>query len=182
MHWQAILNEFRGGDVAQLIECWVRSTPQCSRGFFSPTQFWVQTLLRCLHGTNVQLCAFTSMHVLKIPSNDCHTFVWRHENTPYTRPTLGDGVSLRKWQGNSKRSHIMRFILLKKKQVCYLHEQWQWGIKCDMTGLKMGFSQSPQSPRAVVVLLTESSALSSMPYLFPHKPSFRPPCGNCNLM
>ena len=61
------------GDVAQLVRASDRhaadagSIPRCGKGFFSQSQFSVQTLLRVSVHPRVQSHALTSVNMLKIP-------------------------------------------------------------------------------------------------------------------
>ena len=62
----------------------VGSTPRCGKGFFSPSQHSVQTLLQCSYSLHGQSHALTSVCMIKIPSLGSHAIVWTNENTGHT--------------------------------------------------------------------------------------------------
>ena len=82
-------DDMSGGNVAQLVERRT-VTPLRQVRFhgaardFSPSQLFVQTLLRCPYSPRVQSHALTSVRKLKIRSTGSYTFVWTHENTALT--------------------------------------------------------------------------------------------------
>ena len=70
--WKARCNTDRG------------SSPWCGKGFFSQSQFQMQTLLLWPHSPRVQLHASTSVQALKIPNTGSQTIVWRQDSSPHT--------------------------------------------------------------------------------------------------
>ena len=93
LHIGAVQSEAGCGvGIAQLVEhptekpCAIQTqvhVPGAARDFL-PSQFPVQTLLRCPYSPCVQSHASTSVCTLKIPNTGSHTIVWTHGNTAHT--------------------------------------------------------------------------------------------------
>ena len=86
LHISAILGQGCSSDSRALDQhtTVIGFIPQCSMGFFSQSQLSVQTLLGCPYSPLVWLHAWTSVHMLKMPSAGSHTVVCTQENTAST--------------------------------------------------------------------------------------------------